>query len=187
MCPGCCSSSVFRQERRFQCWRKLQRYGMLTLRSSGHILPNTQANRERMEWLTMAICTYKGQASVAQVQGFDDLPDERLKQFIEARLRDYHKLLREAKKLLASSPTRRPTGHLKRIRRQVLDLREIDFFGNPLRTKLEILLAQADRRGLQGSHTAAYSGTARSRLRPCRAPISADCLGEIGASVGRVA
>jgi hypothetical protein len=32
--------------------------------------------------------------------GFDDLPDERLKQFfIEARLRDYHKLLCEAKKL----------------------------------------------------------------------------------------
>ena len=52
-----------------------------------------------MEWLAMAIRTYKGRASVVQVH------------------------------------------------RRVLDLREIDFFGNPLRTKLEIPLAQADRRG----------------------------------------
>jgi len=30
-----------------------------------------------MEWLATAIRTYKGQASVVQVQGFDDLSSER--------------------------------------------------------------------------------------------------------------
>src|SRR6516225_628761 len=84
---------------RVQVWRKLQRYGMLPLRSSGYVLPNTAPNQERMEWLATAIRTYKGQATVVQVQSFDDLPSDRLKQlFVEARSRDYQRLLHEAKK-----------------------------------------------------------------------------------------
>ena len=98
-----------------------------------------------MEWLAAAIRTYKGQASVVQVQSFDDLPVERLKGlFLEASSRDYRKLLHEARKLLGLSPSRRPKGRLNRIRRRFLDLQDIDFFGNPLRTKLETLLASAD-------------------------------------------
>jgi hypothetical protein len=131
---------------RVEIWRKLQRYGMLALRSSGYVLPHSAINQERMEWLATAIRTYKGQASVVQVQGFDDLPAEQLKRlFLEARSRDYQKLLREAKKLLALPPSRRPGGRLNRIRRRFLELQDIDFFGNPLRTKLENLLAHADK------------------------------------------
>ena len=131
---------------RVQIWRKLQRYGMLALRSSGHVLPNNAVNQERMEWLATAIRTYKGQASVVEVQGFDDLPSEHLQQlFVEARSRDYQKLLHEAKKLLALSPSRRPGGRLNRIRRRFLELQDIDFFGSPLRAKVEKFLAQADK------------------------------------------
>lgn len=99
-----------------------------------------------MEWLATAIRTYKGQASVVQVQGFDDLPAEQLKRlFLEARSRDYQKLLHEAKKLLALPPSRRPGGRLNRIGRRFLELQDIDFFRHPLRTKLENLLAHADK------------------------------------------
>ena len=130
---------------RVEIWRKLQRYGMLPLRSSGYVLPNSAMNQERMEWLATAIRTYKGQASVVRVQGFDDLPPERLKGlFVEARSRDYQKLLHETKKLVALPLSRRPTGVLKRIRRRFLDLQDIDFFANPLRARLEILLTRAD-------------------------------------------
>jgi hypothetical protein len=131
---------------RVEIWRKLQRYGMLALRSSGYVLPNTPANQERMEWLATAIRSYKGQASVVQVQGFDDLPAERLKGlFVEARSRDYQRLLHEAKKLLAPSSSRRPGGTLNRIRRRFLELQDIDFFGSPLQAKVENLLAQAEK------------------------------------------
>src|ERR1019366_8416832 len=86
---------------RVEIWRKLQRYGTLALRSSGHVLPNNPVNQERMEWLAAAIRTYKGQASVVQVQGFDDLPAAQLKRlFVEARSRDYQKLMYETKRLL---------------------------------------------------------------------------------------
>ena len=130
---------------RVEIWRKLQRYGMLPLRSSGYILPNSAVNQERMEWLAAAIRTYKGQASVVQAQGFDDLPAERLKQrFLEARARDYQRLLHEAKKILAISPSRRPAGRLNRLRRRFLELQDIDFFGSPLRARLESLLNRID-------------------------------------------
>ena len=130
---------------RVDVWRKLQRYGTLALRSSGHVLPNTAVNHERMEWLATAIRTYKGEASVVQVKALDDLPEERLKGlFIEARSRDYQKLLHEAKKFLVLSSARRPAGALNRLRRRFQELQEIDFFGNPLRLKVESLLAKAD-------------------------------------------
>jgi hypothetical protein len=129
---------------RVEIWRKLQRYGMLALRSSGYILPNTAMNQERMEWLAAAIRSYRGQASVAHVHDFDDLAEPELKKlFVEARSRDYQKLVREAKKLVPRSATRRGGG-LNRVRRQFLELQDIDFFGSPLRAKLEKLLAQAD-------------------------------------------
>jgi hypothetical protein len=108
-----------------------------------------------MEWLATAIRTYKGQASVVQVQGFDDLPEERLKQlFIEARSRDYQKLLHETKKLLAVSASRRGTRPPNRIRRRFLELQDIDFFGSPLRSKLENVLAHLDESGTQSGHYA---------------------------------
>ena len=152
---------------RVAVWRKLQRYGMLALRSSGYVLPNSAINQERMEWLAAAIRTYKGQASVVQVQGFDDLPAERLKRlFVEARSRDYRKLLREAKRLLALPPPRRPTGQVNRVRRRFLEITDIDFFENPLRARLEKLLAQDRESGTakSGRDHKRKSGTYLSRV-----------------------
>jgi hypothetical protein len=132
---------------RVEIWRKLQRYGMLPLRSAGYVLPSSAMNQERMEWLATAIRAYKGQASVVQVQSFDDLPDDTLKQlFQEARSRDYQKLLHEAKKI-AAAPSRIPTGRFNRIRRRQQELHDIDFFGNPLRAKLESFLAETEEDG----------------------------------------
>ena len=134
-----------RASQRVEIWRKLQRYGVLSLRSAGHVLPNSAVNQERMEWLAAAIRSYKGQASVVQVQSFDDLPSERLKaMFQEARSRDYQKLLQAAKKLLAHSLAGNSPARLNRVRRRLQELQDIDFFENPLRAKLESLLAKAE-------------------------------------------
>ena len=109
------------------------------------MLPNSAANQERMEWLAAAIRAYKGQASVVQVQAFDDLRPERLKSlFMDARSGAYQKLLHEAKKLLALSPQRRSRRQLNRIRRRFLEVQDIDFFASPLRAKVENLLARFD-------------------------------------------
>jgi hypothetical protein len=129
-----------RASQRVEIWRKLQRYGTLALRSSGYVLPNTAMNQERMEWLAAAIRTYRGQASVVQVQAFDDLPAKRLKElFLEARSHDYERLLAD---LRPTSP-HVPLGRLNRLRRRFEEIATIDFFGSPLRTRVESLLAKA--------------------------------------------
>jgi hypothetical protein len=130
---------------RVQVWRKLKRYGVLALRSSGYVLPNTAMNQERLEWLATAIRSSKGHSSVVQVQAFDDLPADKLEGlFIEDRSRDYQKLLHEVKQFMVLPASRRPNGKLNRIRRRFQELQEIDFFKNPLREKLEKALMQAD-------------------------------------------
>jgi hypothetical protein len=150
---------------RVEIWRKLQRYGMLPLRSSGYLLPNSAANQERMEWLASAIRSYKGQASVMQVQSFDDLSAEQLKGlFIEARSRDYQRLLHDVKKFLSLIPSRRPAGHLKRVRRRFHEIQEIDFFESPLRARVETMLARADESNASKSRAKTKSGEYRSRL-----------------------
>src|SRR5260370_29202776 len=79
---------------RVEIWRKLQRYGMLALRSSGYVLPNTPGTQERMEWLATAITAYRGQASGVQVQCLNDSPTYGLKQlFVLAPSLGYQKLL----------------------------------------------------------------------------------------------
>jgi hypothetical protein len=132
-----------RSSQRVEIWRKLQRYGALALRSSGHVLPESATNQEKLEWLATAIRNYRGEASVVRVQGFDDLSDDQLRRlFVEARTRDYETFGRELKGFLSRAS--RAAGRLVRLRRRFQEIEAIDFFDNPLRGKIEALLAQAD-------------------------------------------
>src|SRR5215471_19775086 len=71
---------------RVEVWRKLKRYGALSLASGGYLLPNTRPTLEHFEWLAVAIRKFKGQASVLRVQSVDDRPDDELKRkFVDAR------------------------------------------------------------------------------------------------------
>src|SRR5215469_10934774 len=78
---------------RVDVWRKLKRYGALSLRTSGYLLPNTAENLEHFQWLAASVRKHKGEASVAQVQSLDDHShDDLRKLFIEARSRSYEGL-----------------------------------------------------------------------------------------------
>jgi hypothetical protein len=122
---------------RVNIWRKLKRSGALALPTSGYLLPNTPDNMERFEWLSAEIRKYKGKASVAQVQSFDDLSDERIIQrFTAARDGDYQKMLRKLKS--------KPPQHLSAVRRKLIEISAIDFFDSPLRRKVENAIASVD-------------------------------------------
>src|SRR5215472_19006815 len=127
--------------RRVEVWRKLKQYGVLSLPSSGYLLPNTAANHEHFEWLAAAIRKYKGQASVVKVNQIDDQPSAQLRQrFVEARSSDYEHLIRELRK----KASKRTTGELSRLRRRFQQIAAIDFFNSPLRSRVESLLNTAD-------------------------------------------
>jgi len=125
-------------------WRKLQKYGTLSLRNSGYVLPNSPTNQERFEWLAASIRGSKGEASVLQVRSIDDLPDEILKErFRVERKPDYRALIREVQAFKRSNPA--SPAQLARLKRRLNEIVEIDFFESPLRGKAQEALLQADR------------------------------------------
>jgi hypothetical protein len=125
---------------RVDIWRKFKRYGALSLHTSGYVLPNAPDNLERFEWIAAEIRKYKGQASVAQVHSFDDLPHERMVQlFVAERNKDYETLLRELK------PKRSLKLNLVSIRRRLQEVVSIDFFKSPMRKKVEAMIDAVER------------------------------------------
>ncbi len=133
-----------RASQRVAVWRKLQRHGAVPLRSSGYVLPNTAENQERFEWLAAEIRNEHGEASVAQVQAIDDLPQQKLQQlFIETRSHDYEKLMSELRPLAANSGPRR-RARLAQLRKRFEEIVSIDFFHSPQRSRAEALLARVE-------------------------------------------
>ncbi|HWZ82277.1 MAG TPA: chromate resistance protein ChrB domain-containing protein [Terriglobales bacterium] len=119
---------------RVTVWRKLQRYGALPLGNSGYFLPNSEANRERFEWLATAVRTEGGEASVLEVQSIDNCSFAQMKQrFSDARAEDYRQLL----KTLRNSASTNQSSRITRLRRRFQDIVTIDFFGSPLRKQVE--------------------------------------------------
>jgi hypothetical protein len=131
-----------RASERVHIWRKLHRYGALSLKSGGHLLPNTPANVERFGWLAASVRKFNGHACVMQVHSIDTLPEEKVKQlFVEERTRRYENLLSELKKKRPQSKHKIVLGQL---RRRFQEIAEIDFFNSPLRSRVEAVLALAD-------------------------------------------
>jgi hypothetical protein len=119
---------------RVSVWRKLQHYGSLPLGNSGYLLPNDPANREKFEWLATTIRGSDGEASVLEVQAIDNCSDSQLaKRFSDARTNDYRKLLKE----LRSSRHKGSAVDATRLRQRFQEIASIDFFGSPLRERVE--------------------------------------------------
>ena len=134
-----------RASQRVEIWRKLQRYGVVTLGSSGYLLPNGPDNQERFEWLAAAVRDYGGSASVVAVQGIDNLPERQLiKNFREARAREYREVIKELTKLSTPGQHKRLRRHVKRLRSRFQEIVAVDFFHSPLQIHVEKLLKRAE-------------------------------------------
>ena len=135
-----------RASERVGVWRKLQRYGALALPASGYVLPNNAMNQERFEWLATSIRSSKGQAAVAQVRSFDELGDGELEgMFNDGRTREYQAIERELK-TLSKDPMKAEAG-LVRLKRRLQQVVEIDFFGCPIRARIEDALRRRETGG----------------------------------------
>jgi hypothetical protein len=129
-------------------WRKLQRYGAVALPASGHVLPNNSMNQERFEWLATSIRSSKGQAAVANVCSFDELRNEQIEQmFNEARTREYQLLEKDLKKFAKPRTRDKSQPGILRIKRRLQQIVEIDFFGSPIRARIEEAVQQVESDG----------------------------------------
>jgi hypothetical protein len=143
---------------RVEVWRKLKRYGVIGLKSSGYVLPRNAANEERLQWLAAEIRKQKGEASVLQVGAIDNLPSpELVRMFNEARNREYEAIAKELRRVAGAKA--RPAGAIGRLRRRYEEVRDRDrdFFQAPSARRVEQQLA-----ALEAPAEAAHHG-GRSR------------------------
>jgi hypothetical protein len=134
-----------RASQRVEVWRKLQRYGTVSLGNSGYLLPGTPSNEERFQWLAAAIRKYGGDASIVHVRSIDNISTPQLiGRFAEARAREYQDLIRELQAFSSGPVQKRAVARLSRLRSRFQEIVEVDFFDSPLRRRVEELLARAD-------------------------------------------
>lgn len=96
------------------------------------------------EWLATAIRSFKGEASILQIQAIDDLSPRALQeQFREAQAANYETLIEEAKKVTPAAAG--ASSQLQRLRRRFEEIVDVDFFESPLRKRAEEALRQAEK------------------------------------------
>lgn len=126
-------------------WRRLQRYGAVSLPASGHVLPNNPMNQEHFEWLAASIRNSRGQAAIAHVSSFDNLDHGSIEHlFNEARGREYHELEKELKKLQGGKNRGASEMGVARFKKRLQQIVEIDFFSCPARARVEAALLRLE-------------------------------------------
>jgi hypothetical protein len=121
---------------RVDVWRRLKRTGALPLESGGYLLPNSQDNRERFEWLAESVRQYKGTALVLAVNEIGEAGADAIRQrFMEARNPEYAAIIADAKKIRPASAG--SLGEVVRLRKRLQEILAIDYFGGPMRDRAE--------------------------------------------------
>lgn len=124
---------------RVRIWRKLQALGAVALKNSVYLLPFTPENYEQFQWLAQEVPKSGGEATLLKVDRIENMRvDDVIRLFHKARDRGYRPLAERYRKLLPSLD-RKATGatasrrdeELARLARELLRLREIDFFDAP--------------------------------------------------------
>lgn len=128
-------------------WRQLKKSGALALKTSAYLLPNRADLMERFQWLAQQVRDAGGEATLAHVSEVEGLTnDEIIRQFNDARAKDYSELLTLLNGLIARhrkkvDETFAP--ELEKLRRQFEEIRRIDFLECSRCQDVERLLEQA--------------------------------------------
>lgn len=124
---------------RVDVWRRLKRTGALPLESGGYLLPDSQENREKFEWLAESVRHYKGTALVLAVHEVGEVSAQDLrKQFTEAREPDYAVIIAAAKKIRMAAAGSH--AEIVRLRKRLQEVQSIDYFGGPMRERAEAVV-----------------------------------------------
>lgn len=132
---------------RVSLWRRLKKFGALSLKTSAYLLPDTPTHLERFQWLAQQIRDGDGEATLIRVSEIENLSTEAVTAlFNEARAADYQELISSLNEVLKQNRKRKSEtfqSGLDRFRARFAELREIDFFDSPRAHDVETLLQRA--------------------------------------------
>jgi hypothetical protein len=148
-------------------WRQLKKSGALPFRTSAYLLPNRPELMERFQWLAQQVRDAGGEATLARVSEVEGLShDEIIRQFHDARAKDYDELAASLNDLIARRRKKFDEAHLpelEKLRKQYEDVRRIDFLSCPRAHDVEMLLERAT-----SLPTRKQQGKVRATLSPRR-------------------
>jgi len=139
---------------RVRIWRKLQSLGAVAIKNSVYVLPATEEAREDFEWVVREVTEQGGEASLCEARFVEGLRDDQVEAlFHAARDADYGRIVEEAQKVgqglrggrgLVDDARARLQSDVIRLRRQLAEIVEIDFFAAPGRDAAETAIARLE-------------------------------------------
>lgn len=134
---------------RVKVWRRLQAIGAVPLKNAVHALPNRTAQRALFDELHREITDNGGEALLVEMKLSAGLSDADLQGLFDAaRDADYDELTREARTLGDSDLV--AAAEVRRLRKRMEDIGQIDFFGAHGRQAAEAAIERAE--GRAGQH-----------------------------------
>jgi hypothetical protein len=133
---------------RVNLWRKLKKFGALSLKTSAYLLPDSPLHFERFQWLSQQIRDGGGDATLIRVAEIENLSYEAVTAlFGEARAADYDGLQLAITELLKRKPKRPDEtfqAEVERLRIRFEEIRAIDFFESPRAHDMENLFRRLE-------------------------------------------
>ena len=155
---------------RVRIWRRLQDLGAVAIKNSVYALPAGDETREDFEWLLREITDGGGEACICEARMIDGLSDQDIRAlFDETRDTDYREIADEARGLaegtrntggLSEDARTEIAGRVKRLRKRLAQVAEIDFFGASGRQTAESLVADIEGRLLPATEGKAMTSRA---------------------------
>lgn len=147
---------------RVSLWRQLKKTGALPFKTSASLLPDTLDHHERFQWLAQQVRDSGGEATLIRVTDIEGLGHADLvRQFNEARARDYDAMRPALTKLLAENKRKASetfAAELEKLTAQFEEIRRVDFFECPRAQDAQMLLQRAaSLRAVRGKASAKLS------------------------------
>ena len=139
---------------RVKIWRRLQGIGAVAVKNTVYALPANAETQEDFEWLLKEIVEGGGEAMVCEARLVDGLSDGQVQALFDAaRDEDYEALTKEARDLsakldatVAQQEDAEPLAQVRRLRKRLMEIVAIDFFGATGRLTAESLIAALEAR-----------------------------------------
>ncbi len=134
---------------RVKIWRRLQSVGAVAIKNSVYALPANEGTQEDYQWLLREIQEGGGEGMICEARLVDGLSDAQVRQlFDQARDADYEAVLIEARSLInmigssdVESSAEQVRNQVVRLRKRLVDIHAVDFFGASGRESAEGLIS----------------------------------------------
>jgi hypothetical protein len=134
--------------------RRLQRVGAVAIKNSVYVLPINEQTREDLQWIAREIQQEGGEATLCDATFVEGLGDEQVERLFQtAREADYAQIAEEARDLAAQIPKRLTNeddrrqeweAALARIKKRIVEVAGIDFYGAPGREPADAAVTAAE-------------------------------------------